>query len=202
MLIFLDFFGTIVFAITGVMVANRSEMDIFGALVLATVTAIGGGTIRDILLGLEPFWMKNVVYLYVIAATTLLAFFLIKWIEKIPPKSLEIADAIGLATFTITGISVARTFHTSETVCVMMGIITAVAGGAARDVLSNRIPIVLNGRGFYATASLIGGALGLSLQNIVSLPVVYTVIGGTTLLLRLLSIHNLLFVPTFKKGND
>ncbi len=199
MLIFLDFFGTIIFALTGVLVAYKSDMDIFGALVLATITAIGGGTVRDILLGLEPFWMKDVIYLYVIAGTTILSFILITWIEKIPPKSLEVADAIGLATFTITGISIAQTVHTSETVCVMMGIITAVAGGAVRDVLSNRIPIVLNGRGFYATASLIGGGLGLSLQGFFSLPIIYTIIGGTTLLLRLLSIHNLLFVPTFRK---
>ncbi len=177
-------------------------MDIFGALVLSTVTAIGGGTLRDLLLGIEPFWIKNVFYLYMIATTGIISFFLIKWVEKIPAKTLEVADAIGLASFTITGVSIAQNHYDSETVCVMMGIITAVAGGAARDVLSNQIPFVLRGRGFYATASLIGGTAGVLITPYVSDYISYIIVGGVTLTLRLFSIYNILLLPAFQKTDD
>ncbi|WP_108653013.1 trimeric intracellular cation channel family protein [Dongshaea marina] len=157
---FCDLFGTAVFAISGVLVAGRLRMDIFGVAVLATVTAIGGGTIRDSILGATPvFWVHDVAYLWDILITVFLCVWIL-WLVKIPGRLpwylLPLADALGLAVFTVIGIQKALHFGSSELVAIIMGVITGVGGGMIRDVLARQIPMILQ-KEIYATACILGG---------------------------------------------
>lgn len=196
-LLLLDYFGTIVFALSGALVAGRNDMDLFGAFTLATAAAIGGGTVRDLLLDVTPFWMVDVTYIYLIFIICFVAFTLTHWINRIPRKSVDIADAIGLAAFTVIG--TVKTFEAGFAlpVCVIMGIMTGVAGGAFRDILSNQVPLVLKERGFYATASFFGGLILVLTTPYIGLVYASILGGSVTLLLRLAAIQWRLSLPSF-----
>ncbi len=149
----MDLFGVAVFAITGSLAAGRKRMDLFGVVVLATVTALGGGTLRDLILGAgSVFWVSAPIYLVV--ATAIVTFFLVRFCG-LPPKLLSVADAFGLAVFTVAGTQKALDLGTSWGIAVVMGVMTGVVGGMIRDVLSGEIPLILR-REIYATASLCG----------------------------------------------
>ncbi len=155
---FLDLFGTFVFAVSGAILAMRKKMDIFGVIVVGFVTAVGGGTFRDLLLGKTPvFWLHDKYYFIVILCGTVATFLFSATILKVE-NMLRIADAIGLGTFTIIGIEVGLNSNLSPLFAVMMGIITASFGGAVRDVVCQEIPLILS-REIYATACLIGGMI-------------------------------------------
>ena len=197
--LYLDVFGTIVFALTGIMVAARHDMDLFGAIVLATVTAIGGGTLRDILLDIQPFWMKNVLALYVILGTSILSFIGIHFIERIPRRAVDIADAIGLATFTVLGAVKAHSYGMPSEVAIILGIMTGTAGGAIRDILCNVVPAVLKERSFYATASFAGALFWVLTQDLIEFNLGLILAGLITFGLRMLAIMGYLHVPGFPK---
>ena len=152
----LDLFGVTVFAITGSLAAGRKQMDILGVIVLAMVTALGGGTIRDLVLGISPvFWVSEPIYILVASVTAIIIFFLVRF-YTIPAKLLSIADAFGLAIFTIIGAERAMSLlgiHVG--IAIVMGVMTGVVGGIIRDMLSGEIPLILR-REIYATASLCG----------------------------------------------
>ena len=151
---FLDLAGVAVFAVSGALAAGRSRLDLFGVLVLAAVTAIGGGTCRDILLGRPVFWIARPSYLYVIFTAALFTFAGSQWLVSLN-KPLLIADALGLGLFALSGAEVAEEQHRRPVVIVVMGTITGVAGGVVRDVLSGVAPVLLR-RDIYATAAVIG----------------------------------------------
>lgn len=152
----LDHVGVAVFAISGALAARRQHMDPFGVLVLAAVTAIGGGTIRDTLLsGQEVFWIETESYLHVILLASILTLFL-PLPKGSPLKLLTLADAAGLALFTVGGLERALADNASPTVAVIMGVITGVAGGMLRDMLAGQVPLILR-REIYASASIAGG---------------------------------------------
>ena len=156
---FFDLFGTAVFAFSGVLVAGRLRMDAIGVIVLAAVTAIGGGTIRDLLIGASPiFWIQDTTYLWVILATAAFGMWLARVPRRLPWYVLPVADAFGLALFVVIGAKKALLFGTSGMVAVVMGVITGVAGGLIRDVLAREIPMVLQ-KVIYATACIFGGVL-------------------------------------------
>ena len=156
---FFDLFGTAVFAFSGVLVAGRLRMDAIGVIVLAAVTAIGGGTIRDLLIGASPiFWIQDTTYLWVILATAAFGMWLARVPRRLPWYVLPVADAFGLALFVVIGAKKALLFGTSGMVAVVMGVITGVAGGLIRDVLAREIPMVLQ-KEIYATACIFGGVL-------------------------------------------
>src|SRR5699024_7657094 len=139
-----DLFGTAVFAFSGVLMAGRLRMDGFGVIVLAAVTAIGGGTIRDLIIGADKvFWTVDSWYLWVILGTALIGQFMAKLPRRLPWYILPLADAFGLAIFTIIGAEKALEYGYSGMVAVVMGVITGVAGGMIRDVLAREIPMVL-----------------------------------------------------------
>ena len=150
----LDLAGVFIFAISGALAASRSDMDIFGYVVLAMLPAIGGGTLRDIILDLPVFWLEAPIYilLAIIAAILIFAF---------PPKPgksytvLEWADAIGLSLFCVLGASKAYALTSNITISVAMGIVTAAAGGMLRDIVVNEIPLILR-KEIYAIAALFG----------------------------------------------
>jgi uncharacterized membrane protein YeiH len=154
----LDLFGVAVFAITGSLAAGRKHMDLFGVFVLAIVTALGGGTIRDLVIDAGPvFWISDPVYLFV-ATVFALVTFLVSRLYHFPRSILLTADAFGLAVFTVVGIERALEFAISPAIAIVMGIMTGVAGGMLRDVLSGEIPLILR-REIYATASLCGAVV-------------------------------------------
>jgi uncharacterized membrane protein YeiH len=152
---FFDLFGVAIFAITGSLAAGKKHMDLFGVVVLATVTALGGGTVRDMILDIGPaFWVTNPTYLVVVVISAITTFLVVR-IKKLPTKALIVADAIGLAVFTIVGTEKAINAGMSGSISVVMGVTTGVFGGMVRDVLSGEIPLILR-REIYATASLCG----------------------------------------------
>lgn len=155
LLYIIDLTGTFVFAMSGVITASERRMDIFGASVIGFVTAVGGGTIRDILIGSTPVgWMLNSDYLFVISAGILTALFLHKHISRWY-KTMFIFDTVGIGLFTLLGMQKTLTFGLSPTVAVMMGTVSAVFGGVVRDVLVNRVPLIFR-KEVYATACLAG----------------------------------------------
>jgi uncharacterized membrane protein YeiH len=161
----LDLVGVAVFAVSGAIAAGRKRFDMLGVAVIATVTAIGGGTIRDVLLNRHPvFWIEDPTYLLVILSAAALTLLYARF-RKPPRISLLIADALGLALFTISGAQVAEARNLSGPIVVVMGTITGTAGGLLRDVLSAEVPLLLRQTDLYATAAIAGATAYLALQD-------------------------------------
>lgn len=152
---FFDLFGVGVFAVSGALAAARKRLDLLGVVVIAMVTAIGGGTTRDLLLDRPVFWTAQPRYLYIILLSALLT---VLWTRRFrpPDRALLMADALGLALFSISGAQIAERIGMSGVVCVIMGTITGVAGGMIRDVLTAEIPMVIRRGQIYATAAIVG----------------------------------------------
>ncbi len=151
--------GTFVFALTGALKAKRHQMDIFGAAVLAFVTAYGGGTIRDILIGASPVnWINDYLALSLVIAAVIITIFLNYKITQVN-RSIFITDAVGLGLFTIAGLEKSLEYGVNSTYAVIMGVISATFGGLLADILSNTVPDLLKKGELYATASLIGGVV-------------------------------------------
>lgn len=197
----LDMLGTVVFALSGVLVARRLQMDGFGLLVLASVTAIGGGTLRDLVLGVRPvFWVVDALYLWVILITCIVAIPLAKLLSRAKVAWLLLrADALGLATFTVIGVNKALNLGAPAIVAVGMGVLTGVGGGVIRDVLAREMPMVLC-REIYATACIAGGlVLVLVVQQTGHEPLAMLSGMLVTLLIRLAALHWHWQLPTFGK---
>ena len=193
----LDLFGTAVFAVSGAWLACRKEMDIFGALVLAFVTAVGGGTIRDLLIGSIPvFWIKDTLYLLTIIAATAFAI-LVRKSNRQLEVPLLLADALGLAVFVVIGVSKALSFGLEPIVAVMMGILTGCGGGAIRDVLAGDVPGVLR-QEIYASAAMVGGATYIVLTLLFGEAALVPVLSAAVVLaMRLLAVYKRISLPRF-----
>lgn len=197
-LYFLDLFGVAVFAVSGALTAGRKSMDLFGVIVVAVITAIGGGTVRDVLLDKRPiFWIEDATYLVVIlgaAGATLVygRFFT-------PPRgSLLVADAFGLALFTFIGARTAYAAGAPDLIVISMGTITGAAGGVMRDVLCAEVPLILR-REIYATASIAGGVVYVLLRQISPDGLVVGLLTTATVFaVRLAAIRFDLHVPPFQ----
>ena len=163
----LDLFGVFVFAISGAMAAERRRMDIFGFVVIALLPALGGGTIRDVIIDVPVFWLSDFNYVLVSIVAATLTFLAANSIKK-AQDWLIWADAIGLSLFCVLGASKAIDAGQSIPVALTMGVITAVVGGIVRDVVCNEVPLVLR-RDIYATAA-IAGATGYLLLISLGLP--------------------------------
>lgn len=167
----LDLIGTAAFAASGAFAGVRRNMDLFGVLVLGTVTAIGGGTLRDILLGdTPPFCLKDETYLYLSLAVALGIFFFYRRLRFLRFPLLYF-DAIGLGTFVVIGTQKALDFHLGGLTAVLLGTMTATAGGMLRDMLANQVPLILR-REFYASCCILGGTLMLLLHRLATPPAV------------------------------
>ena len=161
----IDLFGTLVFAISGVLVAVEKKFDLVGAIIIGIVTAVGGGTLRDMMIGETPVgWMKDLNYLYVILAAIPLCFFFQKSIQKLR-KGIFLFDTIGIGLFTILGLQKTLGVGLSPIIAVMMGIVSAVFGGVIRDVLTNEIPLIFR-KEIYASACLVGALVFLGLEYV------------------------------------
>ncbi|BDQ67141.1 trimeric intracellular cation channel family protein [Shewanella xiamenensis] len=195
---FFDLCGTAVFALSGALAAGRHRMDPFGVIVLASVTAVGGGSIRDALIGATPvFWIRDPNYIIVILATVVACLLLVRRPRKMPEYVLPVADALGLALFTVIGAEKALNMGLSGMIAVVMGLITGVGGGIIRDLLCRQIPMVLRTE-IYATASIIGGigytvSLALGMGEKTALLLAMT----SALMIRLCAIKWHLSLPAF-----
>lgn len=148
--------GTIAFAVSGAFAAMQKRLDIFGVLIVAFVTAVGGGTLRDLIIGDTPvFWILNANYSLLIITTAVIAMFFWKKVKllKIP---LFLFDSLGLGFFTIIGIEKGLAFGLGPGICIALGTITGCFGGIARDILLNNIPLIFR-KEIYATACIVGG---------------------------------------------
>jgi uncharacterized membrane protein YeiH len=160
-----SYIGTFVFALTGALKARRHQMDIFGAVLLAFVTAYGGGTIRDILIGIRPLsWINDYVALFLVILAVSFVFMFNQNVLKLQ-RTIFITDAIGLGLFTVLGIHKCFYAHINSGYAVILGTIGASFGGLLADILSNTIPDLLKKGELYATACLIGGTIQVLLER-------------------------------------
>ena len=156
LMIFADRLGVFVFALSGGIAAVRKEMDLFGAIVLAVLTAVGGGTFRDMILNVPVFWLQDTVTLWLAIAGGVMAFFLHKAVDAFKP--IRWADALGLAVFAIAGAAKTANLDHGPLIVVIMGVMTGTGGGVLRDVVANRDPLLLQ-EDIYATAALAGAGV-------------------------------------------
>lgn len=198
LLYILDLFGVAVFAISGALAAGRKSLDLLGVVIIAVVTAIGGGTTRDVLLDRHPiFWISDPTYLSVIIVAALITIWYTRYKEP-PEKALLLADALGLAVFTITGAQITQEVISNGVIVVIMAAITGTVGGLIRDVLSNDIPLIMR-KDIYATAALAGATVYLLLQQTGLSPNLNIILGMLVVIgLRLAAIQWKLHLPRFK----
>lgn len=195
----IEYFACAVCAISGVLAAEGKRIDLFGVLVLALVTAVGGGTIRDICLDTQVFWLKNPGTVLSATLAALFAFLAVRFI-RMPARALLIADAFGLALFGIVGTEKALILGASEVAAVLLGIVTGVAGGVLRDVLRSEIPWVFRAEvHLYATTVFVGAVVFVLLHHWFPQNESNRFIGmAVILLLRLLAMRFGLRLPTFR----
>lgn len=154
----IDILGTFSFAVAGSFAAMEKKLDIFGVLIIAFVTAVGGGTIRDVLIGALPVaWLTNMQTILVILIAVTASLLFRKWLQKIT-QLLIIFDAFGLGLFTLLGLQKAQAYHLHPGVCIALGTITGCFGGVLRDVLLNNVPLIFK-KEIYASACIGGGSL-------------------------------------------
>ncbi len=182
-------------ALTGVLDSGRKQMDLIGALLVGVATALGGGTIRDLLLDRNVFWVVDQTYLIVALGTGLVTFFVARLLH-LPPKLFLIPDALGLALFTVVGTQVALQWHTPWLVASLMGVMTGVFGGVLRDILCNDVPLVFLKGELYATAAW-AGALSMIVLEAASVSSVTAswLAMGIILAIRLLSMRYRITLP-------
>jgi len=193
----LDLIGTAVFAITGALVAGRKRMDTFGVVILGCVTAVGGGTLRDVVLGRSPvFWVSSPHYL-AIAALAAIGTFVVAHRWRLPHMVIAYADAVGLAVFTVIGFQIGFQSTGSYGISIVMGMTTGVVGGIIRDVLAGKIPLVFH-KEIYALASLLGAALLALFTHLQWPPALALSLSIlTTLGVRIAALHWSLTLPVF-----
>ncbi|RKR06472.1 putative membrane protein YeiH [Maribacter vaceletii] len=154
----IDILGTIAFAISGVLIAMEKKLDLFGVFIIGFVTAVGGGTLRDLLIGNVPVtWIKEPVYMVTIAGTVIVAILFVNKLKYIR-KSLFLFDTIGIGFYTLIGIEKGLSAELTPIMCIALGTITASFGGVIRDILCNEIPVVFR-KEIYATVCILGGAI-------------------------------------------
>lgn len=196
----IDILGTIAFAISGALVAFNKKMDLFGVLIIGFVAAVGGGTLRDLLIGDTPVsWMKDITYTYVIVVSI---FFAIIFRSKINylRTSLFLFDTIGIGLYTLVGIEKGINAELHPAICIALGTITASFGGVIRDILSNEIPIIFR-KEIYATACILGGVTYFVLvQFPIHSNIVYIVAGIVVIAIRILAVKFKIALPNIYKN--
>ena len=185
-----DMIGIIACSISGTILAKHKNFDVFGCLLVSIVTAIGGGTVRDVILDRHPlFWMVDMSYLTVITLSSLVMQIFFHPNSKRVNKFLKLSDTIGLSVFTLIGINVADSIGANVPVALLLGVITIIVGGIIRDMICNEIPLVLQ-QEIYISAALAGGILYFALHNLgVTAWIADIATMGTIFTLRMLAIR-------------
>jgi len=198
----IDILGTIAFAISGVLVAMNKKMDPFGILIIAFVTAVGGGTLRDILIGQTPVgWMTNMTFTYVILITTISAIVFRNKINYLR-TSLFLFDTIGIGLYTVVGVEKGLSAGLHPIICIALGTISACFGGVLRDILCNEIPVIFR-KEIYATACILGGLCYFLIRK---LPIednfVFIIAGTVVIVVRLIAVKFKISLPSLYKTNQ
>jgi uncharacterized membrane protein YeiH len=184
----IDLLGTIAFSISGVLTAFKKRMDVFGIFIIAFVTAVGGGTLRDILIQAPVTWMRELTFVYVIAGASVFALIFRKKLGYLR-RSLFLFDTIGIALYTIVGVEKGIQADFPVLICIALGTMTACFGGVIRDILCNEIPIIFR-KEIYATACILGGiSYFILLKTKLSPDLVVIISGAIVITIRLLAVH-------------
>ena len=197
----IDILGTIAFAISGVLVALNKRMDAFGILIIAFVTAVGGGTLRDILIGETPVsWMKDMTFIYVVILSTIFAVAFRSKIDYLR-KSLLLFDTIGIGLYTVVGVEKGISAGLHPIICVFLGTMSACFGGVIRDILCNEIPVIFR-KEVYATACILGGA---TYFLVIKLPIasnfVFVIADAVVITVRLIAVRFKVSLPNLYKDD-
>jgi len=191
----IDVLGTISFAISGVLTAFKKKMDPFGIFIIAFVTSVGGGTLRDVLIDAPITWMRDLTYIYVIFGAAVFAIIFRKILVHLR-KSLFLFDTIGIALYTVVGIEKGIAADYAPIICISMGTMSACFGGVIRDILCNEIPVIFR-KEIYATACILGGITYFLLLYTPLQPGWIAIISGTVVMvIRLLAVVYKLRLPT------
>jgi uncharacterized membrane protein YeiH len=178
---FLDYLGVFVFAISGILAASEKQLDLFGGFIIAFVTALGGGTLRDLLLDAEIVWISHVEYLYIVIAGGVFALVFRKFTKHIR-KTMFLFDTIGISLFTILGVQKSLAAGVPVEIAIIFGAVTATFGGVIRDILCNEIPLIFR-KEIYATACIAGALMYVLLFHFGVNDIVNTVISGSTIII-------------------
>ncbi|HZH68886.1 MAG TPA: trimeric intracellular cation channel family protein [Flavobacteriaceae bacterium] len=191
----IDILGMVAFAISGVLTAMQKRMDVFGIFIIAFVTAVGGGTLRDLLLNTDIVWMQNMTYLYVIFFSAVFAVVFRKKLNYLR-RSLFLFDTVGIALYTIVGVEKGIAFGLHPIICVALGTMSACFGGVTRDILCNEIPIIFR-KEIYATACILGGLVYFLLSNFsMDSNWIVVISGAVVFAVRLLAVRFHLSLPS------
>ena len=198
----IDILGTIAFAISGVLIAINKKMDLFGILIIAFVTAIGGGTLRDILIGQTPVsWMKDMTFTYAILGSSVFAIILRRKINYLR-TSLFLFDTIGIGLYTVVGVEKGINAGLHPIICIALGTISACFGGVIRDMLCNEVPVIFR-KEIYATACILGGLSYFLLRKLPIDPnLVFAIAGLIVIVMRLLAVKFKIALPSIYKLNQ
>jgi len=198
-ILLLDYIGTFVFAISGALAAMNKRFDPFGVLILATVTAVGGGTLRDVLIGRTPVgWMNDINYSYIILTAVVVTLLFRGWLRYFR-RTMFLFDAIGLGLFTIIGVELGLDYGLHPGICVMLGTMSASFGGVIRDILSTEIPLVFH-KEVYASLSILGAILYLLFLRLeVPTDMIYLSTSIIIVILRILAVRRHWVIPLMYK---
>ncbi|SNR15887.1 trimeric intracellular cation channel family protein [Tenacibaculum jejuense] len=194
----IDILGTFAFALSGALVASKKEFDLFGVIILAFVTAVGGGMLRDILINAHPInWIGDLNYIKTIAIAVVFTFLFKSKIEPLR-KTFFLFDTIGISVFTLLGLQKGLSYDLPSVVAIIMGMVSAVFGGVIRDVLTREVPLIFK-KEIYASACLAGGLVYLVLKNFeVNENFSFIFSASVIILIRTLSVIYKLELPKIK----
>lgn len=193
----IDYLGTFAFAISGIRLASAKNFDFFGAYVVGFVTAVGGGTLRDLMLDVTPFWMEQPSYVIITGLAMLFVILFRRYVVRLD-NTFFIFDAIGIGLFTVVGVERSLAVGFPVWVNIIMGTITGAAGGMLRDIFINEVPLIFR-KDIYAVACLIG-AIAYYICSWIGCSHVFTQVTAavTVILIRVLSVHFGISLPCVK----
>ncbi|GAB5399791.1 MAG: trimeric intracellular cation channel family protein [Aureisphaera sp.] len=201
LILLIDILGTIAFSVSGALTAMKKRLDLFGIFIIAFVTALGGGTLRDILIDMPITWMRDLTFVYVIVGATIVAIIFRRKLNYVR-RSLFLFDTIGIALYTVIGVEKGIEANFPPLICIALGTMSACFGGVIRDILCNEIPIIFR-KEVYATACIVGGSVYFLLLE-TSLPqdVIVLISGSIVIAIRIVVVLFNLSLPSIYKRED
>lgn len=198
----LDYLGTFVFAISGALAAMNKRFDPFGVVILALVTAVGGGTLRDVMIGRTPVgWMLDINYALIILTGAILAMSCRPYLVYFR-KTMFLFDAMGLGLFTIIGVEIGLAANLHPIICILLGTLSAAFGGVIRDILCNQIPLIFE-KEIYASLSILGGIIFIFLNKTpLDIDTIYIITSLLVIVLRVLAVRYHWVLPKWYVGVD
>ncbi len=200
--VIIEFIGTMAFAISGIRLASSKRFDWFGALIVGMATAIGGGTIRDLMLGVSPFWLTNKIYIICCIISLIWVVVFGKYLIR-QQNTWFIFDTIGLALFNVIGIEKTLQMGFPYWTAIVMGCITGAAGGVIRDILINEVPLIFR-KEIYAMACIAGGVVYITCYAAFGLPAELNALfsSAVVILVRILAVKYQWHLPVLKGDNE